>query len=96
MRARGEREARGQQTARYEALAHLEQQRCSWQAPSLEQKVIYQMEMEVAWGEAEGEGIKKGTLRRLNLHGQNHTNRTPFGPCKKIGFHRLCFLKTEY
>ena len=35
-------------------------------------------------------------LRRLKLHGQNHTKCTQFGPCKKIVFHRLCFLKTEY
>ena len=35
-------------------------------------------------------------LRRLNLHGQNNTKCTQFGPCKKIVFHRLCFLKTEY
>ena len=35
-------------------------------------------------------------LRRLNLHGQNHTKCTQFGPCNKIVFHRLCFLKTEY
>ena len=35
-------------------------------------------------------------LRRLKLHGQNHTKCTQFGPCKKIVFHSLCFLKTEY
>ena len=35
-------------------------------------------------------------LRRLKLHGQNHTKCTQFGPCKKIVFHRLSFLKTEY
>ena len=35
-------------------------------------------------------------LRRLKLHGQNHTKCTQFGPCKKIVFHGLCFLKTEY
>ena len=35
-------------------------------------------------------------LRRLKLHGKNHTKCTKFGPCKKIVFHRLCFLKTEY
>ena len=35
-------------------------------------------------------------LRQLKLHGQNHTKCTPFGPCKKIVFHRLFFLKTEY
>ena len=35
-------------------------------------------------------------LRRLKLHGQNHTKCTQFGPCKKIVFHRLCFLKPEY
>ena len=26
----------------------------------------------------------------------NHTKCTQFRPCKKIAFHRLCFLKTEY
>ena len=36
------------------------------------------------------------TLRRLKLHGQNYTKCTRFGPCKKIVFHRLCFLITEY
>ena len=35
-------------------------------------------------------------LRRLKLHGQNHTKCTQLGPCKKKVFHRLCFLKTEY
>ena len=35
-------------------------------------------------------------LRRLKLHGQNHTKCTQFGPCKKIVFHGRCFLKTEY
>ena len=35
-------------------------------------------------------------LRRLKLHGQNHTKCTQFGTCRKIVFHRLCFLKTEY
>ena len=35
-------------------------------------------------------------LRRLKLHGQNHTKCTQIGPCKKIVFHRLCFFKTEY
>ena len=35
-------------------------------------------------------------LRRLKLHGQNHTKCTQFGQGKKIVFHRLCFLKTEY
>ena len=35
-------------------------------------------------------------LRRLKLHGQNHTKCTQFGPCKKKIFHRLSFLKTEY
>ena len=36
------------------------------------------------------------SLRRLKLHGQNYTKCTQFGPCKKIVFHRLSFLKTEY
>ena len=36
------------------------------------------------------------TLRRLKLHGQNHTKCTQFGPCKEKVFHRLCFSKTEY
>ena len=35
-------------------------------------------------------------LRRLKLHGQNHTKCTQFGPCKKIVFYNPCFLKTEY
>ena len=35
-------------------------------------------------------------LRRLKLHGQNHTKSTQCGQCKKIVFHRLCFLETEY
>ena len=35
-------------------------------------------------------------LRRLKLHGKNHTKCTQFGQCKKIVFHRLCFLRTEY
>ena len=35
-------------------------------------------------------------IRRLKLHGQNHTKCIQFGRCKKIVFHRLCFLKTEY
>ena len=35
-------------------------------------------------------------LKRLRLHGQNHTKCTQSGPCRKIVFHMLCFLKTEY
>ena len=35
-------------------------------------------------------------LRRLKLHGQNHTKCTQFGPSRKIVYHRLSFLKTEY
>ena len=35
-------------------------------------------------------------LRRLKLHGSNHTKCIQPGPCKKIVFYRLCFLKTEY
>ena len=38
----------------------------------------------------------KGLLRPLKLHGQNHTQCTQFGRCKKKVFHRLSFLKTEY
>ena len=34
-------------------------------------------------------------LRRLKLHGQNHTKCTQFGPCKKNVFHRLTFLKNR-
>ena len=42
------------------------------------------------------EMAQEGFLRRLKLHGQNHTKCTQLRPCKKIVFHRLCFLKTEY
>ena len=41
-------------------------------------------------------GVGTDWLRRLKLHGQNHTKCTQLGPCKKIVFHRLCFLEIEY
>ena len=45
MRAEEEREARRQQTARYEALAHMERQRRRRQAPKPEPDTIYHQEM---------------------------------------------------
>ena len=42
------------------------------------------------------DGADDHLLRRLKLHGQNHTKCTQFGPCKTIVFDRLIFLKTEY
>ena len=35
-------------------------------------------------------------LRWLKLHGPNHTECTECAPCRKIVFHRLCFLKIKY
>ena len=40
--------------------------------------------------------VVREILKRLKLHGQNHTKCTQSGPCKKIIFHRLCFFKIEY
>ena len=52
---------RCQHTARYQALAHLEDKPRHWQAPLPQPKVIYQLEMEVGRREKEGEGRKEGT-----------------------------------
>ena len=59
VRAEEEREARRQQAARYEALAHVEHQRCRRQSPGQGPDTIYQLEMEPG-----GTGIRGGRRSR--------------------------------
>ena len=64
-----EREARRQQTARYEALAHIERQRCRRQAPRPEPDTIYRQEMGSGRGRPECQGEQGGT-------GVGHSSQT--------------------
>ena len=54
VRAQEERDARRQQAARYEALAHVEHQHCRRQPPEQGPDTIYQLDMEPGWTEMRG------------------------------------------
>ena len=61
VRAEEEREARRQQTARYEALAHMEHQRRRRQAPRFEANTIYRLGTQPGRGRSEHQGEQEGT-----------------------------------
>ena len=60
MRAEEQREARRRQTARYEALGHMERQRRRQQAPLPEPKTINRLEMGLGRGGVENKGKQEG------------------------------------
>ena len=61
MRAEDDREARHQQTLRYEALARMEHQRRRHQAPKLGPETIYRLEIGTGRGRSERQGEQEGT-----------------------------------
>ena len=73
MRAEEEREARRQQTARYETLAHMERQCCRCNAPKPEPDTIYLLQMGSGRGWSERQGEQEGT-------GGGHSSQPSGGP----------------
>ena len=61
VRAEEERKARRQQTARYEALAHMERQRGRCQPPKREPNTIYRLDMGSERGRSARQGEQEGT-----------------------------------
>ena len=78
MRAEEEREARRQQTARYEALAHMERQRRRRQAPEPGPDTIYRQEMGSGRGRLERQGEQEGS-------GGVHSGQPSGGPQRGEG-----------
>ena len=78
VRAEEEREARRQQAARYEALAHMERQRHRREAPEPGPDTIYRQEMGSGKGRSERQGGQEGS-------GGGHSGQPSGGPQRGEG-----------